>query len=181
MDNSNGSNSKTNFFEMKQKITLFTFLIFSVNVFATEQAPDLLIIGNKTISLDEFPLEQLEMKYRPFSFGAQENVYASSGCWRGYRAVWKIIDNKLFLEKIIQCHNQKEENIVDFFEKNDIKYQEIDGLIFANWYTENLYKNTSKSNKKEKYLNNGWDKLIKSKKRIILQIENGLVTINKLK
>jgi len=51
---------------MKQKIILFTFLIFSVSVFATQQTPDLLIVGNDTVSLEVFPLKQLKMKYKPF-------------------------------------------------------------------------------------------------------------------
>ena len=166
---------------MKQQIILFTFLIFSINVFATQQTPDLLIVGSDTISLEVFPLEQLKMRYRPFGFGVQGKEFASTACWRSYRAIWKIVDNKLFLEKIIQCHNEsEEEDIVQLFEKNDIQYQEIDGLIFANWYTISLYKRKDDFYKNRTYLNNGWDRIIKNKKKIILQIENGIVTRNEL-
>ena len=162
---------------MKQKVFLFTFLIFSVNVFATKQTPDLLIIGSDTIFLEVFPLEQLEMKYKPFGF----EEFASTACWRNYKAIWRIVDNKLFLEKIIQCHNESgEEDIVQLFEKNDIQYRKIDELIFANWYTISLYKRKNDFYKHRTYLNNGWDRMIKSKKKIVLQIENGIVTKNDL-
>ena len=171
---------------MKQKIILFAFLIFSifsVNVFATEQTSDLLIIGENTVFLKTFPLEQLEMKYRPFGVG-EEGKYSNTNCWRGYRAVWKIIDEKLFLEKIIQCNNSPgEENIVELFEKNGIQYQEKDGMILADWCTLDFYRMTSPISifdKNRTYLYSGWDKLIKRKKKIILQIENGLIRKNKL-
>ena len=172
---------QTKFFDVKQKVILFTLLIFSVNVCATQQTPDLLIIGNDTISLEVFPLEQLEMKYRPFGFGVQGKEFASTACWRSYRAIWKIVDNKLFLEKIIQCHNVlEEEDIVQLFEKNDIQYQKIDELIFTDWYTISLYKRKDDFYKNRTFLNNRWDRIIKRKKKIVLQIENGIVTRNEL-
>jgi len=165
---------------MKPKKVLFIFLIISINAFATVQTSDILIIGRDTIFHKEFPLEQLELKYRPFGYGTEEKYFSSTNCWRGYKAIWKIIDNKLFLEKIIQCNNKPgEESIVEFFNKNGIQFQERDGMIFANWCTMDLYKMTpSQGNfKKERTLDNGWGKIIKRK---ILQIENGIVTINRL-
>ena len=157
---------------MKQKVFLFVFLIFSANSYATEQISDLLIVGKNTIYLKSFPLEELKMKYKPFH---DDDKYLSTACWRGYQAVWKIIDNKLFLEKIIECHDKtKEENLKKLFEKNDIQYQEIDGMIFANWCTMNLYNYSSflGNRRNKRILYNGWgEKLIKRK---ILKIEGGV-------
>ena len=179
---------------MRQRLILFTLLILSVNVniFACEGTPDLLIIGKDTIRLYVYkgPLEQLEMKYRPF-----DSKTVSMPCVRGYRAIWKMVDNRLFLEKITNCvdsslHEKnkkyyKEENIVDFFEKNNIQYQEKNGMIFADWCTMNFYnvvfdppypvdlKELFDIEDREEW----WKK---RPKRFVLQIENGIVTRHKL-
>ena len=164
---------------MKQKMILFIFLIFSTNSYATEQISDLLIFGKNNVYLKSFPLEGLEMKYKPFH--DNNNYLISTACWRGYQAVWKIIDNKLYLEKITECHDKtKEENIIELFERNGIQYQERDGMIFANWCTMDLYNfSISLGNRHNKrILYNGWgEKIIRRK---ILKIDNGIVTINRL-
>jgi hypothetical protein len=75
------------------------FLILTVNlltlstVFSTEQYPDKLIIGEDTIYLKSFPLENLKLKKAPFDYGAYS--FPSTGCYRGYVATWQIIDEAL--------------------------------------------------------------------------------------
>ena len=163
---------------MRQKLILFTLLILSVNVFATQQTPDLLIIGKDTIFLADFPLKQLELKHKPFG----ENEWVSTNCWRGYVAIWRIVDDTLFLEKIIRCNRESgEENIVELFKKNNIQYQEKNGMIFANWCTLKFYKVTvytqGHSVTVKELQSNGWEK---QEKKLVLQIENGIVTRNEL-
>ena len=169
---------------MKQKIIILAFLIFSANVFATEQTSDLLIIEKDTIFLKIFPLEQLELKLRPFSEIALARYV--SNCYRGYKATWKIVDNKLFLEKIVRCNREiGEENIIELFERNNIQYQEKNGMIFADWCTLDLYRMTTSSRGTKLRKKDGlflYDRPLrrKNKRKIILQIENGIITINKL-
>jgi len=159
---------------MYKKILCLLALIYSVNVFATEQIPDLLIIGKDTVFLGEFPLEQLDMKHRPF--GTRDGF--STDCWRGYVAIWRIIDNKLFLEKIIDCiYESGYENTIKLFEKNNIQYQEKNGLIFANWCTINFYKLLSHSFTDEILYTRKWKNW---DNKLVLQIENGIILKNEL-
>ena len=170
---------------MKRKAIFFTFLMFSMNAFTTEQIPDLLIIGKDTVFLKTFPLEQLEMKSRPFGFWTKEKSFASTACWRSYKAIWRIIDNKLFLERIVECHNRPgEENIIELFERNGIKFQEKEGRIFADWCTLDLYRQTfsSRGTRWERDKIFLYDRPLRRRnaREIILQIENGVITINRL-
>jgi len=92
------------------------------SVFATEQESDLLIIGNDTIYLETFLLEKLNLEKRPF--GNTRTTAPSTACWKGYRAIWKIIDKKLYLEKIIHCDSDPEKgelDIIELFKVNKTK------------------------------------------------------------
>jgi hypothetical protein len=117
----------------------FIFLItFSINfIFATEQLPDLLIIENDTICLKSFPLEELGLQVRPFKYGDYE--FPSTACWRGYQAIWKVFDNKLFLIEILKADSTKERlDLEFFFNSNNYTPTKINGMIYANWYSANL-------------------------------------------
>ena len=88
----------------------------SINTFATVQECDLLIIEKDTIRLQTFPLEDLELKSTPF--GLSKTTAPCTACWRGYKAIWRIKDNKLFLEKIERSYydnKRGEENIKELF------------------------------------------------------------------
>jgi len=154
-------------------------LIYSVNVFATIQEPDLLIIGKDTVFIEGFPLEQLDLKYRPSVIGG----CISSSCWRGYVAIWRIVDNKLFLERIIQCLGfpPEKENIIELFEKNNIPFQEKNGMIFANWCTMNFYRVSRGSFTNEVLQSRKWEsERVNWENRLVLQIENGIILKNEL-
>ena len=157
-------------------------LIYSVNIFATIQIPDLLIIGKDTVFLEGFPLEQLDLKHRPF--GVSDAF--STGCWRGYVAVWRIIDSKLFLEKFIDCiyiEKPRYQNIIKLFEKNNIQYQEKNGMIFASWCTMNFYKilGFSLVNGRLLLYDGKWEsERVNWENRLVLQIENGIILKNEL-
>jgi hypothetical protein len=176
---------------MKQKLILLIFLIFSGSVFATVQTPDLLIIGKDTVFLQEFPLEQLKMKDKPFA--EEEKHSINTGCMRGYQAIWKIVDEKLYLEKIVHCGRitvrdeyeeiykdrfLNEDEITELFKRNKIEYQEKDGMILSDWVTVDLYKyHLLLNNKAFLFLNKRKDN---KKDEITLQIKKGIVTINKV-
>jgi len=82
------------------KITLFLFL--PIKLLGTAQIPDLIIYKGDTLSLDARPLDfypNLELINTKSLFNNKIGTCCTC-CWRGYIAVWEIIDNKLYLTKI---------------------------------------------------------------------------------
>ena len=128
---------------MKKTVLLSTILSLSITFsFATEQFSDILIIENDTIFLKSFPLEELRLKEKfkvsPFEYYANID-FPHTGCYRGYVATWKVIDNKLFLIEIEKVDSTRQKlNIEDYFNKNDYKPCLVDGQIFADWYSDTL-------------------------------------------
>ncbi len=171
---------------MKRILTFIFLVSLTFSAFATGQETDLLIIENDTIYLKTFPLEKLELEKRPF--GNTRATAPSTACWRGYRAIWRIIDNKLYLEKIVRCNSDRvngEQNIMELFNDNEIDFEESNGMILANWVTQDLYKmNFSIANyyKDKIYLYDGWNEKKKNKdKNLRFKIENGEIKLNRLK
>ncbi|OJX91834.1 MAG: hypothetical protein BGP01_03160 [Paludibacter sp. 47-17] len=127
-----------------KKIVIFSTIIFlSITYsFATEQFPDLLIIENDTFYLKSFPLEELRLKekFKESPFDYYENIdFPHTGCYRGYVATWKVIDNKLILIKIEKVDSTHQElNIEDYLKKNDYKASLVNNQIFADWYSDTL-------------------------------------------
>ncbi|MPT30971.1 MAG: hypothetical protein E2600_04740 [Chryseobacterium sp.] len=167
---------------MKKTFLLFLFIFFSNHCFSTIQTPDLLIIGNDTIKIrpKTYFLEYLNLKSRPFNYEKQSAP--TTACYRGYQAIWRVIDNQLFLEKIIRCNGDdeldKNENVVELFQNNQIKFVQENNMIAANWLNLNLYKfdffkekNTLTDFSNQKYTN---------QENLFLEIRNGKVIYNKL-
>ena len=125
---------------MKKILILIFIIVISLNYsFATEQISDLLIIENDTICLQTFPLEDLNFKIRPFKYGDYD--FPHTACWRGYQAIWKIIDNKLFLIEINRVDSINERlDLEKYFKRNDYEPEIINGLIYANWFSADLEK-----------------------------------------
>lgn len=127
-------------------------LLITFNLSATIQDPDLLLIEGDTVYLKSFPLEELELQYQPF--GLTRSTAPSSACWRGYQAIWRLQNDSLFLEKILECslgyesfaiggnagepirksQPPKEENLQELFRKNGLKGKMKDNRVFADWY-----------------------------------------------
>ena len=124
---------------MRPLFFIFVLLIISFSSLATtNQVVDLLIFGNDTLRLREHPLEKLMLKYRPF--GYTKEAATSSACFRGYRAIWRVENDKFYLEKIIRCDSEEQENIIELFQKNGLVFQTKDQIILADWYTQDLYR-----------------------------------------
>ena len=171
---------------MKRAFSVFFFLALTCAGIATDQESDLLIIGTDTIYLQSFPLESLELKERPFGFTTW--TAPSTACWRGYTAIWQIVDNKLYLEKIIRCTSDDErgeENIRDLFRRNKVDYQEKGGMILASWVTEDYYVLKSSDIKQPQdkiYLyDSGFKKKKDSENYLSLKIERGEIKSNRIK
>ncbi len=172
---------------MKNILPFIFFISMISSSYATEQESDLLIIDNDTIYLKTFFLEKLNLAYKPFGY-THANA-PSTACWRGYRAVWRVIDHKLYLEKIIRCYTDRkksgEQNIFELFNKNGLKYRKEHGMIYADWVSENLYQmnfSIARFYNNRLYLYDGWNlKNQKEDKYLKLKIVNGVIKVNHIK
>ncbi|MEP6647888.1 MAG: hypothetical protein ABJC12_12435 [Saprospiraceae bacterium] len=139
-----------------------------------DQKPDLLIIGQDTLYLKSFPLEDLGFEIRPFK--SAEVYVPNLDCLREYQATWKVINNKLFLAEIRKDNLTHDKvDIIEFFKENQYTPVVVNGLIFADWVTIQLstypknYGHWSCYSKTRK--NKQWKKT--------LAFEKGLVTYSK--
>ncbi|MFC6999131.1 hypothetical protein [Rufibacter roseus] len=168
---------------MKKAIIFFMFLITGLNAHATVQVPDLLLIGKDTIFLYSFPLENF-LEHRPFGFTSDS--LRSTNCWRGYQAIWRLVNDTLYLERIRRCESDKiqgDENIYALFEKNKLEGTFSKGKVVAYWYDKTLIQYLLPKGipnyKNEIYL---WEKKDKNKKNTILRLkfEKGVLKVNNL-
>jgi len=122
----------------KSAFTILIFLALALKSFATGQIPDLLIVGGDTLRLYANPLELYFTQGYPREFPGLMGC-GSTACWRGYQAIWTIIDNKLYLLRIQSCHRAEQcsdtrpANLQQMFGD---RFK--DGKVFANWVTDSL-------------------------------------------
>lgn len=159
---------------MKHIYLLIIIFFITCNIsYSTEQYPDILIIGNDTIKLKTFPLEELNFIIRPFQEG--NIIKGSSACRRGYRATWKVIDNKLFLIEMIDIFgDRKKLNLIEYFKINNFIPKLINGLIYADWYSAELVK----YDRGLDYYNYLTKSKVKNNSNIIIIFENGILIEN---
>lgn len=135
---------------MKNKI-IFIFLlsISIVNLKASPQAPDYLIIGNDTLPVYKLILEDyLNSVEQPadsnslfgFKFKDEFGYGISMNCWRGYQAVYNIENDSLFLKYIIPCNSFSKLDDEDIKRSNE-QMQKIfqekvkNNKVFMDWYS----------------------------------------------
>jgi len=124
-----------------KRISFLIVILLTVSLsetFATVQAPDIIIYNGDSLYLYAAPLELLYKNglERP-KFFADKKGCMSTACWRGYQAVWKVIDNELYLTGILSyCY--REDNI-----KADLKKifgnKCIDGKVKADWVSATIF------------------------------------------
>ena len=112
---------------MKSTLLTILFFILTLSVSATQQESDLLIIKNDTILIKSFPLEVLNLKHRPFNYSLRRGP--STACY----SIWRVLENELYLEKIINCNSDKskKQNIVELFHLNKLEFIEKNGMILV--------------------------------------------------
>ncbi|OHB79809.1 MAG: hypothetical protein A2Z25_07700 [Planctomycetes bacterium RBG_16_55_9] len=116
------------------KTCLITILIIASSLSATEQKPDIVILEGKTYYIHaygkDFPLEPyFENKARPkFDEDNNEKTLTSTDCWRSYKAIWQIRNDKLTLISIDTFVNGKKMGVADVVGKNDV----------ATWFSGNI-------------------------------------------
>jgi hypothetical protein len=172
---------------MRNLIVLMVFflLLLPIEIIATEQESDFLIIENDTLLIKSFPLENLELEYRPF--GLTYETASNTACLRGYKAVWRVENDSIFLEKIINCSTDlnsspdtKEQDIKELLKKNNLDSKLVNKKVFADWFSTNLYYVSNKSIKKRIYSVYLFDEQLtmnikRKNKKIAYEIKNGII------
>jgi hypothetical protein len=114
-------------------ITVFLFLSCSVNLFATAQAPDVLVYKGDTVMLFANPLEsnKLADTIRNTLKGCM-----TTGCWRMYQAFWEITGSQLYLTDIKSCCYSGDGRKIDMHAFFGKKYR--NGKVKAGWVNGNI-------------------------------------------
>lgn len=105
------------------KVILMLLLFSSLNLFATGQIPDYLIMGQDTLKIHSNPLEKY---FEKNPIPEKLITMRSSGNWRGYIAYFKFVDNQLVVENIYKEEYKISENGKHDFFLTSI-YKEIFG------------------------------------------------------
>jgi len=127
----------------------FVIFLFPLTVFSTGQVGDILIWKGDTLTLFSNPLELIanydslrvkihdeieRLTYPDLKDDEPRLAIFSTGCWRGYRAEWIIINDSIFLNNIYHCHNENiKVNLNDIF-SNKVENEKI----FASWINGDL-------------------------------------------
>ena len=120
---------------MKLLLTTIFFLFCFQNLKASPQFPDYLIVGKDTVSIYFLPLNELDSITKKELFRNLEinnEIKTSFNLWRGYQALWKFENNKLFLTGFKD--NPHSESILKATFGG--KYQ--NGKVFADWFSSYL-------------------------------------------
>jgi len=124
-------------------------LFFSFNAIkASPQLPDYIIYKNDTIPIYNLLVEEYLQNLNPdeeklfgLSFRNSLNELVTSfNCWRGYQAIYKIENDSLFVDTIINCHSientdskKSKENLKLLF-GNKVK----NNKVFIDWFTGDI-------------------------------------------
>ena len=129
---------------MKQFVIIVMFLLFSVKGFSTNQVEDYLIFNKDTLYFNDLPgyinspLEQIDsishyIRKIILDYSGIETF--NSGCWRGFYAEWKIIDNTLYLSKVFDCETSE---VINTIIEKAIGRKFANGLLKADWVNGNF-------------------------------------------
>ncbi len=151
---------------MKHILTIIFGLFMGNSVFATGQVPDYMIYKGDTVVIFSNPLEQYFQQ-----IGKRELIgfvgCGSTACWRGYKAIWELKNDSLFLRKITSCHKDCGLEIKDA----DLKKMFGTENVFANWFTGEII---IPQGKQVKYIHMGYASIYE--KELHISFKNGLQT-----
>ena len=175
--------------KMNRILITLLFCIYSSNIFASSpQVADYLIYKNDTIATYNLLVEKYlqtikDDKGRLFDMSFRNSITGIEGtslnCWRGYQAIYKIENDSLFVNAIIDCHSleYKEEIPKNYIGKvfgDKVK----NGKVFVDWHSGNISFPTKRKDNKEIRWDGVFERTfiyetaIKVEKGIIAQISN---------
>ncbi len=151
-------------------LTTLIVLTFTSKLFSTGQIPDLLVLGNDTLRLFANPLESYFQQGHTREFPDLRGC-GSTACWRGYQAIWTIIENKLYLLRIQSCHtgnwcnDTHPANLQQMF-----RGKFSNGKVLADWVTDSLI---APHGKRLRYIHMGYSSTYEYDK--LIYVRNGNV------
>jgi hypothetical protein len=159
---------------MKQFLLIYLIFFSYSRLFGTGQAGDRIIIGKDTLELLATPLDKIlsERNISAADIWSTKNFDWSTACWNGYIAMWKLENNRLYLEEIGPC------NYYDYpkgdYPKADLQklFPDLysDGHIFASWLNEELL---IAKGKMLWYMHDAFDRIYE--KELGLTFKNGIL------
>ncbi|MCC9166092.1 energy transducer TonB family protein [Pontibacter harenae] len=155
---------------MKTLVTILFALVLPFAASATAQVGDRIIWKGDTLMLYSNPLELRQDigSLRPVLFANRE-AGMSTGCWRGYVAEWKIIDDELFLTNIYSCNYHEDKVKADLQKVFGPEY--VNGKVKATWVTGELL---IPKGKLIHYVHSGYGSFYE--KELVLTFKNGQLT-----
>ena len=126
---------------MKEIGLLFFTIALSLCAYSTNQFPELLIRNGDTIYIEEYPLNlrfEEDTAIASILTDIFNDFCISSACWRGYKGIWKLENDSLFLFQINPCC-KLDSNDSNPFNLESIFSEEIRGeKVFAGWVNDTL-------------------------------------------
>ena len=162
-------------------MNLIFFLLSITNYTTTVQQSDELSIGDLIIKLQSYPLEELYLTRRPF--GYTDKTAPNTSCWRGYKASWTIVNDKLYLKSVNRCYGDTNKpstaNLQNLIDENKIGYKLEDNMIHAVWYSGEFVKIDAKFiDTKERWIKVNITE--HNQESMLMRIENGNVVVNNI-
>lgn len=154
---------------MRHILTILLGLLITNSVFATGQVPDYLIFKGDTIAIFSNPLEQYFEQT-----GKRELIdfvgCGSTACWRGYKAIWELKNDSLYLRQITSCHKECGLEI----RNADLNKMFGTDNVFANWFSGKLF---IPQGKKVQYIHMGYATIYE--RELHISFKSGLKTNEK--
>lgn len=123
---------------MRKQILLFAIFLYAcaqMQVRATGQSGELLVIGKDTLQMLTCPIEADSVLRSEVQQRRAEGL--NTGCWRGYIGIWRLEANRLYLEKILDRCGERPYTYVHTDSLFD-KYKDKKGRILASWFNGNI-------------------------------------------
>lgn len=143
-----------------------------MSVFAnlTAQLPDKLMYKGDTISIFSNPLESF-LQLNNINSLPEFKGCGSTDCWRGYVAVWEIVNDSLFLNAITPCYKDCRSDPNNAKLKKLFGSNYMNGRVYAHWVDETLL---SPQGRLLKYVHMGYGSIYE--KELHLTIKKGKLT-----
>ena len=128
---------------MKKILFIGIILISEFAYSISNQIPDLLIIGKDTVSINVYPLENYLKKDKSNyidKIRTEKNgdlIIHHPNCFRGYQAIWKLENEKLYLIKIISYGFEKFDNSQKVL-RNLFGDEYKNEKVFTEWFSSDI-------------------------------------------
>lgn len=117
-------------------LSLILLIFILIELKATEQAKEVLIVGADTTYTIFLPLEEF-LSQHPYIKKRIDNSSncMSTDCWRNYIGTWQVVNDSLFLVRLQDCCDYKTISLEKVFDCKSI----LNGKVFAHWYSDKLF------------------------------------------